>query len=829
MAEKRVSVRLAVVGGREVRAELQGIGDAGEQGMRRLSREMDAANTRVAAFYRRLQIAAAAAAAAFVAGAAAMIRSGLQVVDAQAKLAQSLGTTVESIQVLERAGELAGVSMSGIEQATKDLTRRLSQAAAGTGPAVAALERLGLSASALLALPLDERVGRINQAIEDFVPAAERAAVAGQLFGEEGSIAISRIDTATLRQATQDVRDFGVVVSEQDADQIERTNDAISRLGLIWRGLSNQLAVAAAPALEAVADALAAISRTTGPLGQGIRLLFDNIGRLASIAAAFAAFIAGRWVAGMVAAAASVRGLATALVFLRGALIRTGIGALIVAAGELIYQFGRLVQATGGFGAALGLLGDVAAEVWDRIGLLAGVLKARIDAAWSGIQASIADVLQASLEAVVAFGNRTIGTFQGAFDAMVVIWSNLPRAIGDLTIQAANALIAGLESMLNGAVDGINALLEGVNTGLAAIGIERAIELVPDVDLGRIENEFAGAASQAGNAARDAFAAAFETDTFAAPDFGLSAFAEDARAAADSARETATALGELAGAPLASIAALREAMAGANTEIDNAAGATERLDEAFAAIGGAGGDAAGDGEGSAGSAARAAEASRAAGEAAATAATQAATGWAAVREELSRYASEAMDWGKGLGSALTSAFRSAEDAIASFVTGGKIDFKALADSILADITRIAVRSAILGPLANALGGGGGGLLGGLFGSGGGLFAGIFHQGGVAGGPAQQRLVPAFAFAGAPRFHDGGLAGLRADEVPAILQRGEMVLSRAQLAAIGAARETRSPVNVVMNISTPDAGSFRYAQGQIAADAARAMERARRNL
>ena len=60
MAEKRVSVRLAVVGGREVRAELQGIGEAGESSMRRLSREMEAANTRVAAFYRRLQIAAAA-------------------------------------------------------------------------------------------------------------------------------------------------------------------------------------------------------------------------------------------------------------------------------------------------------------------------------------------------------------------------------------------------------------------------------------------------------------------------------------------------------------------------------------------------------------------------------------------------------------------------------------------------------------------------------------------------------------------------------------------------------------------------------------------------
>ena len=386
--------------------------------------------------------------------------------------------------MLERAGELAGVSMSGIEQATKDLTRRLSQAAAGTGPAVAALERLGLSASALLALPLDERVGRINQAILDFVPAAERAAVAGQLFGEEGSIAISRIDTGTLRQATEDVRDFGVVVSEQDADQIERTNDAISRLGLVWRGLSNQLAVAAAPALEAVADAMAALSRTTGPLGQAIRLLFDNIGRLASSAAAFAAFIAGRWVAGMVVAAASVRGLATALVFLRGALIRTGIGAVVVAAGELIYQFGRLVQASGGFGAALGLLGDVASEVWERIGILAEILQVRIGAAWSGIQARVAEALQGALEAVVSFGNRTVSTFQGAFDAMVVIWGNLPETIGDLTIRAANALIAGLEAMLNGAVGGINRLLESVNAGLAAIGVERPITLVPEIDLG---------------------------------------------------------------------------------------------------------------------------------------------------------------------------------------------------------------------------------------------------------------------------------------------------------------------------------------------------------
>ena len=113
MAEKRVSVRLAAVGGRQVRAELEGVGQAGSRGFGRLSREMEAANSRLAAFSRRVRAAAAAAVAAAAAAGVAMIRSGLQTVSAQAKLAQSLGTTVASIQTLERAGELAGVSMSG--------------------------------------------------------------------------------------------------------------------------------------------------------------------------------------------------------------------------------------------------------------------------------------------------------------------------------------------------------------------------------------------------------------------------------------------------------------------------------------------------------------------------------------------------------------------------------------------------------------------------------------------------------------------------------------------------------------------------------------------
>ncbi len=572
MVEKRVSVRLAAVGGRQVRAELEGIGEAGAKGMGRLSREMEAANARMAAFARKAKVMAAAATVAMAAAGVAMIRSGLQTVDAQAKLAQSLGTTVASIQVLERAGDLAGVSISGVEQATKDLTRRLSQAAAGTGPAAKALDQLGLSANDLMALPLDERVGVINAAIEAFVPVAERAAVAGQLFGEEGSIAMSRIDTATLRQATDDVRDFGVVVSEQDADQIERTNDAISRLGLIWRGVSNQLAAAAAPALEAVA--MATMASRTGPLGIAIRGLFDNIGRLTTYAATFAAMMAGRWVAGLAAAALSVRGLATTLLVLRGALVRTGIGLAVVAAGELVHQFTRLVSGAGGFGNAMGLLKDVVGDVWDRLKLGAASAGAAAMAMFAGIKADAASGMQSAVESVVGFGNMASNTFEGAYQAITAIWGLLPAAIGDLAFQAANSLIEGVEAMLNGVVARINGFIEGINTGLEALGSERRITILGDLDLGEIENRFAGAAEQAGTVAKEAFDRAFADNPLSVPDPGLTSSANEARSAAETYSAVSADLAAGATATLASWQALKAAVSSSAEDGTNALEAT---------------------------------------------------------------------------------------------------------------------------------------------------------------------------------------------------------------------------------------------------------------
>ena len=58
MAEKRVSVRLAAVGGDRVKAEFEGIGKAGRRGFRKVSREAEIANAKLARFVRRASIAA---------------------------------------------------------------------------------------------------------------------------------------------------------------------------------------------------------------------------------------------------------------------------------------------------------------------------------------------------------------------------------------------------------------------------------------------------------------------------------------------------------------------------------------------------------------------------------------------------------------------------------------------------------------------------------------------------------------------------------------------------------------------------------------------------
>jgi hypothetical protein len=95
-----------------------------------------------------------------------------------------------------------------------------------------------------------------------------------------------------------------------------------------------------------------------------------------------------------------------------------------------------------------------------------------------------------------------------------------------------------------------------------------------------------------------------------------------------------------------------------------------------------------------------------------------------------------------------------------------------------------------------------------------------------------------AFADAPRMHSGGMAGLgptsgfaglRPDEVPAILQRGERVLNRKEARTYQRSDPRSSSAVVNVTIQTQNPTAFDASRSQIAAGLARAVRSGMRGL
>ena len=234
----------------EIGADSEKFDSAVDAAQAKISRLSGKARTAVSSF----AMYSAAAGAAGVAIGAALVSRAANAIDAQAKLAQQLNTTSASLAAVERAGELSGIGMEKIASASRAVTTRLGQAAAGTGPAIDGLNRLGLSASELAALPLDQRINAINSRIRETIPASQQAAVAAQFFGEEAGTAILTLSGDTLAQARRETELFGLALTDVDAAKVEQANDAMSTFGMAADGIIQQMTVQLAPVLKAIAD-----------------------------------------------------------------------------------------------------------------------------------------------------------------------------------------------------------------------------------------------------------------------------------------------------------------------------------------------------------------------------------------------------------------------------------------------------------------------------------------------------------------------------------------------------------------------------------------------
>ena len=72
------------------------------------------------------------------------------------------------------------------------------------------------------------------------------------------------------------------------------------------------------------------------------------------------------------------------------------------------------------------------------------------------------------------------------------------------------------------------------------------------------------------------------------------------------------------------------------------------------------------------------------------------------KSKIDAFGESLQSMGEMVGDTVVRAFKGAEDALVNFVKTGKLDFKSLVDSILADLARMAIRQSITKPLFNAL-------------------------------------------------------------------------------------------------------------------------------
>lgn len=150
-----------------------------------------------------------------------------------------------------------------------------------------------------------------------------------------------------------------------------------------------------------------------------------------------------------------------------------------------------------------------------------------------------------------------------------------------------------------------------------------------------------------------------------------------------------------------------------------------------------------------------------------------------VKEMETQFLPTAIDLNEKLAEVGSNAFSAMAEAIANGENVAQAFFQTLLQGIgefIIEIGKAIVKQALFNAISGGMGaagsGGAGGFLSGLLGK-------LFHSGGVLGrsGGSGSRMVNPMVFAGAQRFHTGGVLGLGPNEMPVIGLKDEEMLTR----------------------------------------------------
>ena len=169
-------------------------------------------------------------------------------------LASVTGMTTDSVQELNYMADLTDVSLDRIKDSLKETTNKMQEAAAGTGDAYDAYQRLGVSIT-----NADGSLRSAQNVFYDTIDAlgeiknqTERDALVMDLMSESAQELNPLIELGSekMQAYAQEAHDMGYVLDNDALKSLQGVDDAYARLQNTQEGVKNQLSAEFAPYLE---------------------------------------------------------------------------------------------------------------------------------------------------------------------------------------------------------------------------------------------------------------------------------------------------------------------------------------------------------------------------------------------------------------------------------------------------------------------------------------------------------------------------------------------------------------------------------------------------
>ena len=185
-----------------------------------------------------------------------MLKKTAENIDAQAKFADRIGASLKALGGLEHAANITGVKVEALRMGLQRMTRRVAEAAKGTGEAKDALRELGLDAGKLTKMRPEEAFKHIAEAMNGVEGQADRVRLAMKLFDSEGVALVNTLALGAkgLDKMTREADMLGIALSRADAAQVEAANDAIARMDAAISGALRTAVVELSPLVGSLAD-----------------------------------------------------------------------------------------------------------------------------------------------------------------------------------------------------------------------------------------------------------------------------------------------------------------------------------------------------------------------------------------------------------------------------------------------------------------------------------------------------------------------------------------------------------------------------------------------